>query len=93
MTDLGPCVVCGATGYALSCGGPSICPPCDCGIPPKTTKLHKALTDNIALRAAISALAKELEDASRVDLPRQTPSVMLVDAIAHRLRSILDGDG
>lgn len=27
----GPCVCCGATGYALSMGGPSICPACDCG--------------------------------------------------------------
>lgn len=30
----GPCVVCGATNYALSMGGPTICPSCDCG-PPK----------------------------------------------------------
>ena len=27
----GPCIVCGRTNYPLSCGGPSICPPCDCG--------------------------------------------------------------
>jgi hypothetical protein len=27
----GPCIVCGLTNYPLSCGGPSICPTCDCG--------------------------------------------------------------
>ena len=28
----GPCVMCGAVNYALSYGGPSICPSCDCGV-------------------------------------------------------------
>lgn len=27
----GPCVICGDIDYNLSCGGPSICPKCDCG--------------------------------------------------------------
>lgn len=27
----GPCVICGDTDYNLSCGGPTICPKCDCG--------------------------------------------------------------
>jgi hypothetical protein len=27
----GPCIVCGDTNYNLSCGGPTICPKCDCG--------------------------------------------------------------
>jgi hypothetical protein len=27
----GPCVICGDTDYDLSCGGPTICPKCDCG--------------------------------------------------------------
>lgn len=27
----GPCAICGDTDYNLSCGGPSICPKCDCG--------------------------------------------------------------
>jgi len=30
-TGYGPCVVCGDTNYELSCGGPTICPKCDCG--------------------------------------------------------------
>ena len=29
--ETGPCVVCGLRNYPLSCGGPSICPTCDCG--------------------------------------------------------------
>lgn len=31
MSIHGPCINCGATDYALSMGGPDICPPCDCG--------------------------------------------------------------
>lgn len=27
----GPCVMCGATNYTLSMGGPTLCPPCDMG--------------------------------------------------------------
>lgn len=27
----GPCIICGDTNYNLSMGGPTICPPCDCG--------------------------------------------------------------
>jgi len=33
----GPCTMCGATDYALSMGGPAICPRCDCGLPPQKT--------------------------------------------------------
>ena len=39
----GPCVVCGETNYPLSCGGPSICPSCDCGVPPDIKRLRKEL--------------------------------------------------
>ena len=31
MLQAGPCVICGGTNYNLSCGGPTICPKCDCG--------------------------------------------------------------
>jgi hypothetical protein len=31
MTQPGPCIICGAKDYALSMGGPDICPSCDCG--------------------------------------------------------------
>jgi len=27
----GPCAICGDINYSLSCGGPTICPKCDCG--------------------------------------------------------------
>lgn len=27
----GPCIICGDINYALSMGGPGICPSCDCG--------------------------------------------------------------
>lgn len=30
-TGFGPCVICGDINYGLSCGGPTICPKCDCG--------------------------------------------------------------
>lgn len=32
MSEKGPCVICGATNYELSMGGPTICPVCDCGL-------------------------------------------------------------
>ena len=41
----GPCIVCGETEYPLSCGGPTICPACDCGTPPEVTKLRKKLNE------------------------------------------------
>lgn len=31
----GPCQGCGAVNYPNSLGGPSICPSCDCGFPPR----------------------------------------------------------
>ena len=34
----GPCARCGATGYPLSMGGPSICPACDCMPPERRVK-------------------------------------------------------
>jgi hypothetical protein len=41
----GPCVVCGDTDYPLSMGGASICPSCDCGIPPEVKKLRRELKE------------------------------------------------
>lgn len=37
----GPCIICGDTNYGLSMGGPSVCPPCDCGRPPGVGKLQR----------------------------------------------------
>ena len=41
----GPCIMCRATNYALSFGGPDICPSCDCGIPPEVSKLKRQLDE------------------------------------------------
>lgn len=53
MSELGPCVICGDTGYNLSCGGPTICPKCDCGHFDAATVVKQA--------KVIAALRQELE--------------------------------
>ncbi len=45
VRGLGPCKMCGASGYSLSYGGPDICPACDCGIDPEVTKLKRELVE------------------------------------------------
>lgn len=61
----GPCISCGGTDYPLSMGGPSICPACDCGIPPGQVKaereLAKTRNELIAARARIAELEGFLE--------------------------------
>lgn len=52
----GPCIVCGAINYPLSCGGPDICPPCDLGVPPEVSRLRE---ENMELRNRIIALEIE----------------------------------
>jgi hypothetical protein len=32
MSEAGPCALCGAVDYALSLGGPTVCPACDAGL-------------------------------------------------------------
>lgn len=62
MSCPGPCIICGDTNYLLSLGGPSICPPCDCGIPPEVSKLRR---ENASLRAQLKLAQGEalaLED-------------------------------
>ena len=57
----GPCVACGATNYPMSMGGPTICPPCDCGIPPKQVQLQRKLQEALARNVSYSlALTKAL---------------------------------
>lgn len=56
----GPCVICGATNYALSMGGPSLCPSCDCGTPdPYMIPLLRREHDELTRRV------KQLESAIR----------------------------
>lgn len=56
--DRGPCQLCGAMGYSLSIGGPTICPSCDCGIPPAETRSARELSAwKARAEAAEAALA------------------------------------
>lgn len=45
VRGLGPCKMCGASGYSLSYGGPDICPACDCGTDPEVTRLKRELVE------------------------------------------------
>lgn len=52
----GPCVVCGLKNYALSMGGPTICPACDCGnSSPQTVRAQAS--EITTLRSELAALA------------------------------------
>lgn len=57
---LGPCKMCGATGYPMSFGGPDICPACDCGVNPDVTRLKRELAE---ARAELLRLAGDLNAA------------------------------
>lgn len=59
MSVPGPCICCGATNYALSMGGPTICPSCDCGNfgAPTVTRQGKEIA---SLRARIATLTAAL---------------------------------
>lgn len=46
----GTCIVCGATNYPLSLGGPSICPSCDCGHSPNHREVQRLRRENAGLR-------------------------------------------
>lgn len=48
----GPCVGCGATGYPLSMGGPTICAACDC-MPPQR-RVKGLAEENRRLRALLA---------------------------------------
>jgi uncharacterized protein (DUF342 family) len=54
----GPCVVCGRKDYPLSCGGPTICPSCDCGVDPELTKQRALVSE---LKSKNEALEESLE--------------------------------
>src|SRR5512140_1886133 len=75
----GPCVVCGATNYPLSLGGPDICPSCDCGPPnPKQVRelgeaynklfaeSMQTASDNSDLRTRLTEVECRLGEAERL---------------------------
>jgi hypothetical protein len=55
----GPCIICGDTNYNLSCGGPTICPKCDCGNFDAAT-VEKQAKIIAGLRTEIERLHREL---------------------------------
>ena len=63
MRQLGPCVICGDKNYELSCGGPSICPSCDCGIDPKVKRLREEIVSKDQEITSLRTLVKELGQA------------------------------
>lgn len=58
----GPCCICGSTNYALSMGGPTICPKCDCGHFDAGTVLQQAKV----IERLLAALKPFAEIASRL---------------------------
>jgi hypothetical protein len=82
----GPCQICGATGYALSFGGPGICPACDCGVDPKLAQAQlriAELTSEVArLRTALSASGEAKKDAERLKLLEEAGRLLAQAQIA-----------
>lgn len=65
----GPCIVCGAENYGLSCGGPTICPKCDCGhfdqatVYSQSKWIERLQKENESLKSEREAPRKALEAA------------------------------
>lgn len=66
----GPCVICGDTNYNLSCGGPTICPKCDCGNFDAATVQTQAKII-IALRQEIESLRRPAQRALPDDVAKK----------------------
>lgn len=70
-TGYGPCVICGAMDYELSCGGPSICPKCDAGQFDQSTVYSQAkyitkLRDEIAALRSQPAMGLSEEELAEI---------------------------
>mgnify|MGYP003395079365 CR=1 FL=1 len=78
----GPCIVCGATDYSLSMGGPSICSACDCGIPPEVTKL----------RCEVKSLRAEMEDRVKMVLEEHELERDLISQLCYEILEWYHGD-
>lgn len=72
----GPCVICGDTNYNLSCGGPTICPKCDCGNFDAATveKQARVIAD---LRAQLAGVAQaSLGHSALIPTPEQIEPIL-----------------
>ena len=58
----GPCIVCGRKNYPLSCGGPTICPSCDCGIDPKLSQANQQIYSLLKEISRLRGLLKEARE-------------------------------
>lgn len=77
----GPCVICGDTNYGLSCGGPTICPKCDCG--------HFDAATVMQQQKVIAALRQERDDLLKANQISQA-LIGNRDAEVDRLRIALE---
>jgi len=98
-TASGPCVYCGATNYALSLGGPAVCPACDCGRPdPALVAIRNAqltaerdalLSEVRGLREAGLALVEASMDVSSGGVSNHRRTVAAMDERRLALQRIL----
>lgn len=81
-TGYGPCVICGDTNYNLSCGGPTICPKCDCGNFDAATveKQARVIAD---LRAQLAGVAQAAPEPSDDALHAKAAVSYLIDHIEY----------
>jgi len=87
----GPCVICGGTNYSLSCGGPTICPKCDCGQFDAATVLQQAKVME-KLRSRITVLEMVIyEELLTVDC-YDDANAMIVEEIRDRTAPDTSGD-
>lgn len=68
-TGYGPCVICGDMNYSLSCGGPTICPKCDCGNFDAATVMKQA--------KVIASLREQLSGVAQASKEQITAQVLL----------------
>jgi hypothetical protein len=98
-TMTGPCQICGATEYPLSFGGPSICPACDCGIPPEVTKVHSRIASLERELAAALKAKEELEEKLKNNIYTKTDAEAMCEIavagerVRSQLQAIRDGKG
>lgn len=83
----GPCVICGSTNYALSMGGPTICPSCDCGDfgIERVKRLGRELAST---REELQARMKALEEAGAIMLMANAANKQRAEQAETRLRTV-----